>query len=286
MKTMNLSMMMMLSSSLDDNSHIDDNRQDNNNVMNLIKNHHIWFVHIHDAYHELEEVQRQYVMMMMDIQWVVYSMFDHYYNFHLVMEYMSKQKRSNEKIVSAKMNDDRVFVVSFRLSRHWQYWFKNWSAVQIVWTSVCLSDYSCLIDSRRFTPLSCDKKALHMLFLSSCYSSCHQKTYCPSLVMMIIMLIMSVESVRCRVDHHRVCGFPSISSSSSLSSSKALFSRKSIRTSCRILKYITTLLFSHYFSITRTLSDVYISSVYSAHTFIHACRTNWINILPSTIRFE
>lgn len=99
--TMNLSMMMMLSlsSSSDDNSHIDDNRQDNNNVMNLIRNHHIWFVHIRDEHHELEEVQWLYVMMMMDIHWVVYSMFDHYYNFHLVMEYMSeekKRKRFNE----------------------------------------------------------------------------------------------------------------------------------------------------------------------------------------------
>ncbi len=47
-------MMMMLS---DDNLHIGDNRQDNNNVMIQIMNPHILFVHIHDDYHELKEVQ-------------------------------------------------------------------------------------------------------------------------------------------------------------------------------------------------------------------------------------
>lgn len=80
-------------------------------------------------------------------------MFDHYYNFHLIMEYMSKRSELTNQWI------DFHICVSFRLSSH----LKNCSAVQ---TSVCLSDYSCLRDSRTGShPFS--SVALHMQWVLS-----------------------------------------------------------------------------------------------------------------------
>jgi hypothetical protein len=56
----------------DDNFHIDDSKSNNNNAMNQS-------VHIHDEYQMIPSYY-------MDIHLAVYILFDHYYNYRLIME--------------------------------------------------------------------------------------------------------------------------------------------------------------------------------------------------------
>lgn len=98
-------------------------------------------------------------------------MFDHYYNYRLIMEYISTKNKKKLKLFKYIRKEKRIINYLFlffpRLSSHWQYWFKNWSAVQIVWASVCLSDYPCLIDLQRFTPIFSMIRKHYICFLST-----------------------------------------------------------------------------------------------------------------------
>jgi hypothetical protein len=56
-------------------------------------NDQIGFVHIHDEYHSVVENQSYHK----DIHSPVYLMYDHYYNYHLIMERISKIKKKEQR---------------------------------------------------------------------------------------------------------------------------------------------------------------------------------------------